>query len=415
MPTAFLIVSCIGLLFTINAFRPLRVELFSVPVFFAGWLTSELPLQHLAWEAVATAVFIALGALRSTAGLIGLALTIVSWSGLIVLAVQAGRAGGVLEEALKAGLGETYRQRMAPHLSHSDGPTIEWSRLLLPFWMRHPDVEVIRGLPYAPDGTKAHRLDLYRPRAQPGGAPVLLYLHGGAWVLGDKREQGIPIMLHLAAHGWICVTANYRLSPKARFPDHLIDCKQALAWIKANIAEYGGDPSFVVVSGGSAGGHLASLVALTPNDPAYQPTGEEVDTSVAACIPLYGVYDFTNRYSLRGPGFIRYLLERMVMPVGFEADRRAYELASPLDRIHEGAPPFMVVQGANDTLVPVGEARHFADLLQARSHAPVVYAELPGAQHAFEVFRSIRTAHVVRAVGEFLAVAYQARVEPRET
>jgi acetyl esterase/lipase len=256
---------------------------------------------------------------------------------------------------------------------------------------------------------RAHQLDVCRNRSQPTGAPVLLYLHGGGWVLGDKKQQGIPLMPHLAAHGWVCVTANYRLSPKATFPDHLIDAKSALAWIRSHISEYGGDPSFVVVAGGSAGGHLAALVGLTPNDPAYQPGFEAADTTVAAAVPLYGVYDFTNRDGFRGPGMGKWLLERSVMKVKLRDDPRAYELASPMDRITEGAPPFMVVQGANDSLVPVKEARRFVELLRDRSSSEVVDAELPGAQHAFEVFRSIRTGHLVRATTRFLAVVYGER------
>jgi dipeptidyl aminopeptidase/acylaminoacyl peptidase len=89
--------------------------------------------------------------------------------------------------------------------------------------------------------------------------------------------------------------------------------------------------------------------------------------------------------------------------------RPAWEAASPMDQVNQGAPPFLVVHGANDTLVPVAEARAFVKLLRASSSAPVVYAELPGAQHAFEIFRSVRTLHVVRAAERWLAWAYGTR------
>ena len=106
-------------------------------------------------------------------------------------------------------------------------------------------------------------------RRGPGGAPapVLLQIHGGAWVIGDKSQQGLPLMLHLAAEGWVCVAINYRLSPKATWPEHLVDCKRALAWVREHIAEYGGDPDLICVTGGSAGGHLAAMIALTANEP----------------------------------------------------------------------------------------------------------------------------------------------------
>src|SRR3989442_2578192 len=103
-----------------------------------------------------------------------------------------------------------------------------------------------------------------------------------------------PLMLPLAAEGWVCVAANYRLSPRAAFPEHLIDCKLALRWVREHIESFGGDPDFVVVTGGSAGGHLAALVALTANAPEYQPGFEDTDTSVTACVPFYGVYDLVE-------------------------------------------------------------------------------------------------------------------------
>src|SRR5438093_55527 len=113
-----------------------------------------------------------------------------------------------------------------------------------------------------------------------------------AWILGSKNEQGIPLMRHLASRGWVCVSANYRLSPRATFPDHLIDCKRAVQWIREHGAGYGANPDFLVVTGGSAGGHLAALVALTANDPEYQPGFESADTSVSGCVAFYGVHDF---------------------------------------------------------------------------------------------------------------------------
>ena len=416
-PELFLGASLWGAGFTVNAFRPPRASLLSVPTFAAGWLTSELPVHHLAWQALVTAGFIADGALDEPPGWVGLGITAASWAGLVALAVQGQQAGRVLEEALAEGLGPDYRERLEAELAAgAAGPA--WSRrvqtlreLALAFNLRDRSVETIKDLPYLPDGGRAHRLDIYRPKATAPGdrRPVLVYIHGGAWVLGDKREQGLPLMLHLAAKGWVCVTANYRLSPKATFPDHIIDVKRALAWVQEHIAEYGGDPSFVAISGGSAGGHLAALAALTPNEPAYQPGFEHVDTSVDACVPLYGVYDFTNRYKQWDDGFEKWLLARSVMKVRLADDPAAYERASPMSQVNETAPPFFVIHGSNDRLVPVAEARHFVESLRQRSKAPVVYAELPGAQHAFEIFHSLRTGHAVEAIGRFLTAIYADR------
>jgi acetyl esterase/lipase len=392
IPELFLIVSVIGLLFTLNAIKPLRVEFLSAFVMFAGWLTSELPVHHLFWQAIATVAFVAAGALEEPEGWIALGVTLVSWAGLLFLVRQAQRAEQVMEDALVEALGPDYRERMAPGLTDEQGVRKSWRRLVVPFRFRDPDVEKVKDIAYVDDGRKAHRLDVYRPSDGRTGCPVLVYVHGGAWVFGDKREQGIPMMLHLAAHGWVCFTVNYRLSPKVAYPTHLEDVLTAVRWVEEHAAEFGGDPAYVVVSGGSAGGHLSAMAALTDRD-------------IDAAVPIYGVYDFTNRDGLRGDGFIKYFLERSVMKTPFETNRQAYEDASPIDRVHGEAPPFLVIHGANDSLVPVGEARTFVRTLR-EAGVSVTYAELPGAQHAFEVFRSIRTAHVVDAIARWLAVRY---------
>ena len=98
----------------------------------------------------------------------------------------------------------------------------------------------------------------------------------------------------LASQGWVCISANYRLSPAAEFPDHLVDVKMVVAWVRAHAREYGADPNLVFVAGSSAGGNLASMAALTPNDPAFQPGFEHADTSVTAAVSLYGYYGAAN-------------------------------------------------------------------------------------------------------------------------
>ena len=278
----------------------------------------------------------------------------------------------------------------------------------MPFALRDPRVERIRDIRYADDHAR-HVLDIYRPRGGCARAPVLLQIHGGGWVMGNKHEQALPLIHHLAARGWVVVTPNYRLSPRARFPDPLVDCKRALAWVRRNIAAQGGDPSFIAVTGGSAGGHLAALLALTANDPRLQPGFESADTTVAAAVPFYGVYDFTDRHALKGSGtgMVEWL-EKTVMPCPAAADAALWDLASPIMQVRRDAPPFFILHGTHDSLASAAEARLFADRLRSVSQNPVVYAELPGAQHAWDVFRSVRAIESVHAVTRFLEWAHAA-------
>lgn len=400
---AYLVCSVVGALFVVNAFRPVRWPPLSAFSFFAGWPTSELPLWHIGWTAVATALFAAAGAFDRWPGWVGAGLTAAAWCGLAVLAGRSARAAAVLDAAVAEARLAVPDEPAFP----ATGRDTMWRfpRLLFPLPRPALSMVVHRHVDYAGDRARRHRLDVIVRRHDPpsAGAPVLVYIHGGAWVIGDKREQGLPMLHELARRGWVTVTVNYGLGPRTRWPGQVVDCKRALAWVKANIASYGGDPGFVAVSGGSAGGHLCALLALTANQAAWQPGFESADTSVAACVPFYGVYDFTGGgEDRRADRALLRLLERSVFPATRAQDPGAYRDASPIHQVRPGAPPFFVVHGSNDTLVPVTEARRFVRALRDVSTAPVVYAELPGAQHAFDILPSVRGAHTVAAVVRFL-------------
>jgi acetyl esterase/lipase len=270
--------------------------------------------------------------------------------------------------------------------------------VLAPLWFGHRDVERVKDIRYADDVGRRHLLDVYRPRPrsrEPGGqragrgAPVLLQIHGGAWIVGTKSTQGRPLMQALAASGWVCVAINYRLSPRAAIADQLIDCKLALRWIREHAAEHGGDPDRVVVTGGSAGGHLAALVALTANDPQYQPGFEDVDTAVVGCVAMYGAYDLEEIFG-GGSRIGRQLAGRMgavVVGARLADEPAAYRAVSPIHAVAPGAPPFLVVHGTTDNLVPVAQARRLVAALRDVG-TEVAYVELRGAPHAFDVFHS---------------------------
>ncbi len=395
---------------TANAFVSQRsFTPFIIPSFALGWLVSELPLHQIAWQAIATLAFVAAGALDAWQGWLGLFVTFASWGGLLALLPLARRAANVTESALRDALGPDYSADWLPAVAQSMQTPALANRHAWVFKMRHPDVKVTRDIPYLDDGNSRHMLDLYAPKTLREGmtpAPVLLQIHGGGWVIGNKKEQALPLMNLMAARGWLCVAVNYRLSPKATFPDHLVDVKRAVKWIREEIHNYGGDPNFIVATGGSAGGHLSSLLTLTANDPAYQPGFEGVDTSMAGCVPFYGVYDFTDSYKLQEhPGLLD-MVQKTVLKKSLETDREAFLQASPMHRIHADVPPMYVIHGDLDSLAPVEEARKFVSLLRDSSKSAVAYAEIPGAQHAFDIFHSPRASIVTESVARFLSTLY---------
>ena len=398
----YCLASAFGLLWTAAAWFGLRHMGPAVPVYFMmSWLTGELALFHLGWQALATLAFTGFGGLAGAAGAAGLAMSFVSWAGLLDLQRRSSLAEGVLEQSLAATLGPDYRDVIPQPRRELLREQVRVSDWVRPFSFGSDAVEVVRGIAYGPAG-KRNELDVYRPRVPVEKAPVLLQIHGGGWMIGEKEQQGRPLMTHLVERGWVCVAINYRLSPRARFPDHLIDAKLAMKWIRENIADYGGDPDWVAVTGGSAGGHLSSLFALTANDPQFQPGFESVDTSVQAAVPFYGIYDFADRHDVRGRSSMKPILERFVMPVAHDKDPDLWDSASPVCQVSESAPPFFVIHGDQDALAFVEDARLFVTALRGVSAQPVVYAEVPNAQHAFDVFHSQRSAHTIGAVARFL-------------
>ena len=356
----------------------------------------------IAGQAAGTAFVASTGALTTRTGRIALAIELASWAGLAGLAVDAQRASTVLDEALATALGASYRDEI-PEPVRGEAP-LTVTEQTLPRLGQRRKYRTTRDIAYAEFGRR-NRLDIWRRADLPADAraPVLLHVHGGAWMIGEKEVQGEILLSEMARRGWVCATITYRLSPRATWPEHVVDVKRAIAWTRATIAEHGGDPSFIAITGGSAGGHLAALCAVTAGDADYQPGFADADTSVQACVPLYGVYDVAD---LAGSGRreIVDLWERHVMKARVADDLAPWERASPIARVHSGAPPMFVVHGRNDTLVPVAQARQFVDRLRAVSTQPVAYAELPRTQHAFEVFRSVRGVHTTRAIARFLDV-----------
>jgi acetyl esterase/lipase len=373
---------------TANAIRPLPGFRGGALSFFPGWLTSELA-PHVIAVTAADLAANAAGPRRRRSRL-GAALAVANLVGLGYLTDRARRAGNHAEEALVEGLGYDYLEQLDEKPTPAD-LAVPWRQLVYPFRMRDSRVRVEKDVAYAPEHGKRGLLDVYTPAGgvPEGGAPVLLQVHGGGWTIGTKD--------------WVCVAINYRLAPRDPFPAQIIDVKRAIAWIHEHIADYGGDPDYIAITGGSAGGHLCALAAVTPNDPAYQPGFEDADTSVQVAVPHYGVYDFAGSTGLRSAELMRdTFLAPRVFRKPWADEPEAFEAASPLLRITKEAPDFFVLHGTHDGLVEVEQARLFVRRLRDEGGASVVYAELPGAQHAFDVFPSIRSAHIVRAIDRYL-------------
>ena len=382
------ILSLLAVAGAVNALRPPSPDRHPLlrSKWFAQLTVAEAVPARLVVFGTVTLLLIWAGALDFRLGRIGLGLMLATSVAYAVVQFGAFRTRSAVAQALR----ETG-------IDTAGFAHVEWSRALTAYPFRVPaGVERIEDITYAP----GLELDLYRQVEGNTARPALLQIHGGSWSGGNRRQQARPLVHRLAGSGWICVSVSYSLSPDATFPDHLIDLKRAVAWMRAEGAGYGIDPRRIAVTGGSAGGHLASLLALTGGNPGLQPGFEQSDTMVQAAVPLYGIYDFFNRNGTRDNW--PFIADRVMKAQPEEAPER-YRLASPIDLVNAAAPPFFVIHGAGDSVVPAREARPFVAALREVSQAPVAYLEVPGANHAFDVLDSQRTHYVISGIQRFLA------------
>ena len=407
-----------NLISMISVFSPRATPRKEVPwaTFFTALLATELAWVWLPLQVFLTWVFTIGGALDSVVGNLALLLLLCTWPGLVWSIWQSTRAQGILERSLKRDLGYDYKQKIAPAQRDQLREKVSFGDWKNPFAMKYPGVEVTRNVAYGPHGVR-QQLDIYSPAHIPeGGCPVLLQIHGGAWILGDKGQQALPLMYMMASKGWICVACNYRLSPSVGFPTHLTDCKKALCWIREHGREYGMNPDFVAVTGGSAGGHLTALMGLTENRPDLQKEHPDTDTSVQAVVPFYGIYDFLVRYNQHpNADLYQKFAKDRIMHESLEENPELWDLGSPVAQIHPEAPPFMVLHGTLDSLAIVKDGRIFAQKLRETSENPVVYVEMDGAEHAWETIRSLRTEHTIDAVHRFLEWARARQTQPAQS
>ncbi|MEU7581440.1 alpha/beta hydrolase [Streptomyces sp. NPDC041068] len=332
-----------------------------------GLVFNEMPFVVIYALVASTALAFVEGDIATVADRVAVGLAAASVVGLVVVARRGMRTASVVGLALDEALGVGTGARRRPPLARI---------LLRPMFRRRRDVRRVGNLSYG-DAGRRNLLDVYHHRSRPEGGPVLIHFHGGHYDQGRKNTQSLPLLYRLASRGWVCVSANYRLSPAFSHPDHLIDAKKVIAWVREHAKEYGADPAAAVfVSGSSAGGHMAALAALTPNEPAHQPGFEEADTSVTAAIVLNG---WLGAYFDEDPA------------------------TSPVNLVRADAPPFLVAHGDLDELVDTENPKALVTALSSVSTSPVVYAELPGGHHAFDLFHSFRFEAVIDGIEEFAA------------
>ena len=388
MPVGFLITAGLVTLGMAVSLRPPgRSGLLGLATWLLSAIPNESPFLALYWLGASTLLALSQGDFHGAWVWAAVGIASGSFVCAPVLIRRSLRAAPAIEQALDDAIGPRWRLADAARSIATHPP---WGQILsAPLPLLHPGVMRIANLSYG-DAGRRNRLDLYRRRGgDSGDAPVLIHLHGGGFSLapGRKSFYARRLLFRLARQGWVCISATYRLQPAASFPDELVDVKKVIAWARARASEHGGDPDRIVLVGSSYGARLATLAGFTANDPAFQPGFEHADTSVAAVVGLYGYY-------------------------GGIASRQSLP-SSPFDYAERCSAPLLIIHGDQDTLTPAKAARALADQARNASANPVVYVELPAAQHSFDLLTSIRFEAVIDGIEAFAAaIGYRISPEP---
>ena len=429
MTALYITICLLGITCTWNLYHPPYKQAYrGIAAFIIGVLCGELALFLLPLHLLIVGYFLINDVVNGFWTGLMLFLTFISWCAQLVYIVNSMLSVKPLTQALdQAGI-----EHLAPNINSEDRSTF-WSRILKPFSFRLNNVSCQKGIVYKTVDGQALKLDIYQQKeplkktnteAQP--APVLLYMHGGGLLTygGTRFGQGLPLLNELASLGWVCVSIDYRLSPRNQWPAHLIDCKTALQWIKQNIQAYGGNPDFVVTAGDSAGGQLSALMALTANDSQFEAkpspqspnhdsqnsphTEKGKSSQVQGAICLSGVMDFCNLYGTSHSSDAGRLWSKSVIKADFHdpANLALFRSANAIATASEHSDPStipdcLLIHGTKDSLIAIEESELLAKKLSQVSENKVIFARVPGAQHVFNMLRSIRSELVLAETVRF--------------
>lgn len=243
-----------------------------------------------------------------------------------------------------------------------------------------PGVQLTKDVEYGQGSGRPLMLDLYSPIKQTKPAPGLIFIHGGAWKGGNK-DMYRPYAVRYAQRGYVVVSISYRLSKEAPFPAAVEDAKCAVRWMRANADKYKVDPNHICVLGGSAGGHLATMVGYSCDQKDLEGSGgwPGISSRVQAVVDIYGPCDLTIP-KLRDADSVRQFLAGKT----FDEAPELYKKASPLFYLSKDDPPTLILHGTLDSLVPIAQSDALAERLK-QTGVPCTYDRLEGWPHVMDL------------------------------
>ncbi len=248
-----------------------------------------------------------------------------------------------------------------------------------------------RDLEYVQAGHERHKLDLYLPEKSDGPVPVIVWIHGGAWLGGSKEN---PPALPFLARGYAVASINYRLSSHARFPAQIEDCKTAIRWLRANAKTYNIDPDRIGVWGASAGGHLVALLGVAGNAKELEGNFGNIGQSsrVQCVVDFFGPSNLLTMAKQSGPDSkidhdSPTAPEARLIGGPVQENREKAARASPVTYVSKDAAPFLIVHGDKDPVVPCGQSEELAAALK-KAGVEVTLKKLEGAGHGGREFNN---------------------------
>lgn len=255
-----------------------------------------------------------------------------------------------------------------------------------------------RDLAYVPGGHARQKLDLYLPEKSAASLPLVIWVHGGGWQNGSK-DQCLPLRLGFTVRGYAVASLNYRLSGHAIFPAQIEDCQAAVRWLRDHAKDYGLDPERFAAWGSSAGGHLVALLGTAGDSMEFAPTPQpKTSARVQAVCDFYGPTDLLKFAAT--PGYVGHakpdspeskLLGGAVLDLPAQANR-----ANPLTYLGPGDPPFFILHGSADPVVPPQQSALLHAALQAAG-IPSTHRTIAGAKHGGPEFSTPAVADEVDA------------------
>lgn len=260
-----------------------------------------------------------------------------------------------------------------------------------------PDVQVEREIPYASTDNPRQRLDLYLPKMRKGDAPlpVIVNIHGGAFRVGDKSMGVAEILRFVSSGEYAVVSINYRLSGEAIWPAQIHDCKAAIRWVRANAEKYRLDPDRIGVIGASAGGHLVAMLGTAGRDTQLEGDlgpNREVSSAVRCVVDQFGP---TDLLAMGGSHDEAESPESLLIGAPLQDRKDLAKAASPISYVTKDDPPFLILHGTEDPLVPFNQSERLAAALKSAG-VECLFVPVTGAGHG-----GFRNPEVGKRIGQF--------------